>query len=266
MVVYATRIYQMERTLATLKRYTDQPNYAYSDTLKCDIVFDTGAKLNVITPGILELFQQSIFNVVPTITNVTLQFADGKTTHYRNGWNIILPLSMDCWINDQFFALSNQDDKKEFLVLGHKFLKQNVVKYTRETIQLLDSYPKEYSIKVPIISQNKNYYVKLSLNGHEYTYLLDTGYSYEITQPINDIQYAISPITSYEKTFYFNGVKQIVEFQEEKRGCIELCGITRHGPIEYSDFFMSKYLFNPARIFADFVIDLKRMFIGFNKV
>ena len=191
-------------------------------------------------------------------TTSVLNFADGSTKVNDKCWKITLPLSSDHWYRGYFFETSG-----DYLVLGQPYLKTIVVSYSRDKVTILEEQPKEFDLLVPLTEKDGRYFVKLSVNSREHDFYLDTGHADAISLPMEDKQYAISPIHEIEDDLRFHGMtKHIIDYEEE-RGLVEIQGITRHGPVVYADYYKMPYWFNPAIIFGEFMLDLKNKVIGF---
>ncbi len=209
--------------------------------------------------SLLARFKKKGFVMEPVKANTILNFPDGSSKNYQEAWKMPLPLSFSYWYKGVFYEGSG-----DYLVLGRRIMKSKVILYTREEIQLLDEYPEDFDKKFPLEEKSGQYYVRLSINDHEHMFYLDTGHSDAITMPVSEKQYSISPVHEIRDELRTNGgVTQIVDLEEE-HGCLRIGDITKYGPIVYADYFeRESYWFNPAMIFAEFVLDLKGGVIGF---
>ena len=245
-------------TLAVLKRLENAPKLCYSEILDCKILIDTGSGVNLIPSSLLSKFRERGFVIEEVETEHNLTFSEGTKVMAKKCWMITLPLSQECWYRGYYF-----ENFEDYLVLGQPFILYNIIVYHRERILITDEQPFEFDVSVPLTLRKNKYYVKLTVNGRENEHYLDTGHSDAVTMPLTDMQYAISPIREKEDDLHFHGMKKHIIDHVEERGKVEIQGITRHGPIVYADYYNLPYWFNPAIIFADFMIDLKKQVIGF---
>ncbi len=155
------------------------------------------------------------------------------------------------------------ESKNDYILLGRRFLKKYVVVYHRDKIILQDNHPEEFDVLVPIDEREGSYYVRLSINGRENDYYLDTGHPEAISLPLEDKQFAISPLKEEKANLSFsNGDKKPYKGIIEDRGLLEIGGISKHGLIDYTNYFYRPYWFNPVIAFADFFLDMKNNGIG----
>lgn len=244
--------------MTELTRIENSPKLCYSIALDCNICFDTGSGYDYIPSSLLKRLREKGFPIEDYKTDANAFFSDGSSEEYDQCKLITLPLSPFCLYRSLFFE-SNRD----YILLGRRFLKRYVVVYHRDKIILQEDYPKEFNVLVPLIEKDGKYYVNLSINGRENDYYLDTGHSDAVTLPLEDKQYAISPLR--EENSYMilaNGVKRPYKDLIEERGLLEIGGISKHGPIDYADYFNRPYWFNPVIAFADFMLDLKNNVLG----
>ena len=233
----------------------------YSKTLDCKICFDTGSDADFVPSSLLSRFKEKGFAIEDCETNSNMTFSDGSSVNYNQCKLITLPLSPFCWYRSLFYESNN-----DYILLGKRFMKRYVVVYHLDKIILQDNHPEEFNVLVPIEERDGSYFVKLSINGRENDYYLDTGHSDAVTLPLEDKQYAISPLR--EENSYMtlaNGAKRPYRDIIEDRGLLEIGGISKHGPIDYADYYKRPYWFNPVIAFADFMVDLKKNVLGLIK-
>ena len=250
--------------IATFKRISDCTHHAYSDVLECEIIFDTGSTANIISSELLYSIRKSDYTTQPNPINKNVRLSDGSTTFVDWNWEITLPFSRSLWYKGLYYERESRNKDDKYLVLGLDFLKRYVILYTRDTIQILEEYPDDFNIKVPLYKRDNLYYVNLKVNGHEKLFFLDTGHANPITRPMSDLIHAISPVHEEEDEVIINGIAKSEKEMVEERGRIQIGEVVRHGPISYTDFFKRfPYWFNPAMIFAEFVLDLRGGVIGY---
>ena len=244
---------------ASLPHLSKSPKLCRSEILGCDISLDTGASGNVIPSDLLSKLRERGFVIEPVDTNVTLNFADGSSRHHDLGWRLTLPLTPDHWCRGVFF-----EGTGDCLILGRGYMEKSVVHYTRESVLLLDEYPAGLDRRFPLEFREGRFYVRLSVNGRENLYYLDTGHSDAVTLPVADSRHAVSPIREIKNKLRTEGGTTSIMELEEERGCVCIGDITRHGPVVYGDYLVkSAYWFNPAIVFAEFALDLSSRVIGF---
>ena len=242
-------------------RIENELKLCYSKILDCNISFDTGSSEDMIPSQQLEIFRKRGFVIEEVETKAKLTFSDSSSKFYNRGWRIPIPISFDLWYRGVFF-----ETQEEHLILGLGLLKKHVMVYHHDKIILQEDHPEEFNLLVPLIEKDGRYYIKLSINGRENDYYLDTGHSDAVTLPLEDKQYAISPLR--EENSYMtlaNGAKRPYRDIIEDRGLLEIGGISKHGPIDYADYFDKPYWFNPVFVFSDFMIDLKNKVLGLIK-
>ncbi len=245
-------------TLLELPRIETELKLCYSKTLDCKICFDTGSDADLVPSSLLSRLKEKGFAIEDCETNSNMNFSDGSSVSYNQCKVITLPLSPFCWYRSIFY-----ESKNNYILLGKRFLKKYVVVYHRDKIILQNDYPKEFNVLVPLEERDGKYYVKLSINGRENGYYLDTGHSDAVTLPLEDKQFAISPLR--EENSYMTlaiGVQRPYRDIIEDRGLLEIGGISKHGPIDYADYYKRPYWFNPVIAFADFMLDLKNNVLG----
>ncbi len=230
----------------------------HSDTLECDICLDSGSGVDIIPAHLLSQFKKKGLIMKQIKSNTVLHSSDGSSKEYQQCWIITLPLSFGCWYKGIFF-----EGNYDYLLLGRTFMMKYIIRYTRDSIQLLDNYPENYRAVFPLDMKDDRYYVKLSINNRENLFYLDTGHCDAISLPVSEKSYAISPIHEIQDEIKtVNGSTSIVDLEEE-RGELRIGNIVKYGPVVYADYYKEDYWFNPARVFSDFVLDLKNNIIGF---
>ena len=249
---------------SSFKRLPDDQKLCRSELLDCDICFDTGSTADIIPKPLLEQFIQKGFVVEDAEGPRTFVPADGVPITFESCKWLTLPLSLRHWYRSVFQVSDVAEGRTPGLAIGRRLLKKCVIEYTRDSINLLDDCPEAYSDKVPLEEEGGSYYVNLLVNGREHRCYLDTGHSDPISLPERESVFAISPIHKIEDELVLHGrVNKVVDLEEE-RACLQIGGITRHGPIVYADYYKHPCWFNPAKIFAEFVIDLSGGYIAFN--
>lgn len=230
----------------------------YSKTLDCKICFDTGSDADFVPSSLLSRFKEKGFAIEDCETNSNMTFSDGSSVNYNQCKLITLPLSPFCWYRSLFYESNN-----DYILLGKRFMKRYVVVYHLDKIILQDNHPEEFNVLVPIEERDGSYYVKLSINGRENGYYLDTGHPDAVSLPLEDKQFAISPLIEENVNLSFlTGVKKQYKGIIEDRGLLEIGGISKHGLIDYTEYYKRPYMFNPVIAFADFMIDLKNNVLG----
>jgi hypothetical protein len=191
--------------------------------------------------------------------------SDGVPISFECCKRLTLPLSPIHWYRSVFRVSKEVDGRNPYMMIGRKLLARYVIQYTKESVNILNECPEEYQNKLLLEKDDGRYYVMLSVNGREHRCYLDTGHSDPITLPVSESVFAISPIHEIEDNLIiFGRAKKVVDLEEE-RCCLQIGGITRHGPIVYADYYDQPYWFNPTKIFWDFVIDLKGKYIAFKQ-
>ena len=259
----------MEKThltpLATFRRLPDRPKLCRCETLDCDLCFDTGSDINIISAPLLDRYLAKGFPAEDADDLPSFILPDGTSRRFDACKRLTLPLSAMLWHVGDFRVGSTHDGRNDYLLLGRRLIERYTLQYTREIVSILQSCPDDYNVRVPLEYDDGRYYVKLSVNGREHRFYLDTGHADAIALPERDSLYAISPIHEIEGPLFIGGKSHQVIDHEEERGLVDIGGITRHGPITYADYYRKPYWFNPAMIFADFVIDLKGNYIAFKQ-
>ena len=218
--------------LLELPRIENELKLCYSKTLDCKICFDTGADADLVPSSLLSRFKEKGFAIEDIVTDTNMTFSDGSSAKYKRCKLITLPFSPICWYRSLFYE-TNYD----YILLGKRFLKKYVVVYHRDKIILQDNHPEEFNVLVPLEEKEGKYYVKLSINGRENNYYLDTGHPDAVSLPLEDKQYAISPFYEEKSVMYLaNGDK--IPFKDiiEERGLLEIGGISKHSPSEIADY------------------------------
>ena len=247
--------------MTELPRIENELKLCYSKTLDCKICFDSGSAFDYIPSSLLKSLREKGFPIEEYKTDTDAVFSDGSSEKYNHCYLITLPLSPFCLY--RYFFL---ESKRDYILLGRRFLKKYVIVYHRDKIILQDNHPEEFNVLVPIEERDGSYFVKLSINGRENDYYLDTGHSDAVTLPLEDKQYAISPLKEEKFNLsYLTGVKKLYKEIIEDRGLLEIGGISKHGPIDYADYYKRPYWFNPVIAFADFMVDLKNNVLGLIK-
>ena len=242
-------------------RIENELKLCYSKALDCNICFDSGSAFDYIPSSLLKRLREKGFPIEEYKTDTNAVFSDGSSEKYNQCYLITLPLSPFCLYRNFFL-----ESKRDYILLGKRFLKKYVVVYHQDKIIVQEDQPEEFNVLVPIEERDGSYFVKLSINGREKDYYLDTGHSDAVTLPLEDKQYAISPLR--EENSYMtlaNGAKRPYRDIIEDRGLLEIGGISKHGPIDYADYYKRPYWFNPVIAFADFMIDLKNHILGLIK-
>lgn len=230
----------------------------YSDKLDCDICLDSGSGVDIIPSSLLERFKDKGFIMEPLKVKTTIHLSNKSSIDYNQAWLITLPLSRSCFYRGIFY-----EGALGYLLLGRRIMESRIIFYQRDSVHLLDNYPEEYSKKFQLKKNNEQYYISLSVNDREHLFYLDTGHSDAVTLSVNDRLYAISPIREIKDEINtVGGTESIIDLEEE-RGELRIGDIIKHGPIVYADYYKEPYWFNPAMIFADFVLDLRNNIIGF---
>lgn len=253
------------KSLATFRRLPDAPKLCHSELLGCDILFDTGSALDIIPISLLEPLRAKgcIAEDVDDLRTAT--FADGTSRIFDRCLRLTLPLSASLWVRSVFCVDDSIPIARPRLLFGRKLLKRYVVEYTREAVRLLDACPEAFSSRVHLEEDEGRYYVQLKVNGREQRCYLDTGHADALTLPESESAYATSPVHEIEDYLTLGGKANKVNDHEEEHGLLEIGGLTRHGPITYADYYRRPCWFNPALIFAEFVIDLKGNYIAFKQ-
>ena len=245
-------------SITDFPRKDNELKLCYSKTLDCKICFDTGSSVDFVPSSLLSRFKEKGFAIEDCEADKNMIFSDGSSVKYNQCKLITLPITPFCWYRSLFF-----ETKKDYILLGRRFLKRYVIVYHRDKIILQEDYPEEFNVLVPLEERDGKYYVKLSINGRENNYYLDTGHPDAFSLPLEDKQYAISPFYEENSVMYLaNGDKIPYKDIIEERGLLEIGGISKHGPIEYADYWNKPYWFNPVIAFADFMLDLKNNVIG----
>lgn len=245
-------------TIVEFSRIENELKLGYSISLDCKICFDTGSDADFVPSSLLSRFKEKGFAIEDFVTEKNMIFSDGSTAEYNQCKLITLPLSPFCWYRSLFY-----ESKNKYILLGKRFLKKYVVVYHRDKIILQDNHPEKFNVLVPIEERDGSYFVKLSINGRENDYYLDTGHPNAVSLPLEDKQFAISPLKEEKVNLSFiTGAKKQYNEIIEDRGLLEIGGISKHGLIDYTEYYKRPYMFNPVIAFADFMIDLKNSVLG----
>ncbi len=249
--------------LASFRRLPDARKLCHSELLDCDICFDTGSVADIIPKPQLERFVQRGFVVEDAEGPSTFVPADGVPVTFDGCKRLTLPLSPTLWYRSAFHVSKAAEGRTPCLVIGRRLLTKYIVQYTRDSVNILNECPEGYPVKVPLEEEDGRHYVWLTVNGREHRCYLDTGHADPIALPESESVYAISPIHEIEDDLIIHGKACKVVDLEEERGCLQIGDITRHGPIVYAEYYKLPRWFNPTKIFAEFVIDLKGKYIAF---
>lgn len=245
-------------TLLELPRIENELKLCYSKTLDCKICLDTGSSVDFVPSSLLSRFKEKGFAIEDCEADKNMIFSDGSSVKYNQCKLITLSLSPFCIYRSLFY-----ESKKDYLLLGRRFLQRYVIVYHRDRIILQENHPEEFNVLVPLEEREGKFYVKLSINGRENDYYLDTGHPEAFSLPLEDKQYAISPLKEEKFNLSFlTGVKKQYIGIIEDRGLLEIGGISKHGLIDYADYYNRPYMFNPVIAFADFMIDFKNNVLG----
>ena len=239
-------------------RIENELKLCYSKALDCNICFDSGSAYDYIPSSLLKRLKEKGFPIEEYKTDTNAVFSDGSSEKYNHCYLITLPLSPFCLY--RYFFL---ESKRDYILLGKRFLKKYVVVYHQDKIILQENHPEEFNVLVPIEERDGSYFVKLSINGRENDYYLDTGHPEAVSLPLEDKQFAISPLKEEKVNLSFiNGAKNQYKGIIEDRGLLEIGGISKHGLIDYTEYYKRPYMFSPVIAFADFMLDLKNNVLG----
>lgn len=243
--------------ILSLKRDRKDTRLGFSDNLSVPIFLDTGADIAILSQECLDEIQKKggIREIVSD--EFSLTYSDCSSDSFESRSLLSFFPSSQVYIESMPAIIGYRIDNS--LLLGLDFLSGKVIEYTPESIRVLKNCPSEYSMKLPLIKNEKmnRYFLKLSVNGHENLYYLDTGHFDDFSLPLSDKEYAQGPIKVVKDTLYVGShSREITDYLE--KATVRIGDMELKGRVVYNDYYARyQYWFNPCSVFERFAIDLK---------
>lgn len=155
--------------------------------------------------------------------------------------------------------------KKDGELRLHKIIPRNYkrsVELKRDTQRFFDFKPDKHKIIT-----HSRYALPVTINGHEYSFFIDTGHGgCSIRLPKSEAQYVSHGLKGYSEKYYSGRDSVVSHFFLDKDGELIIGGKTYHHDVHYTDAYPTKYTINPFGFFEeDFILDFKNNKMWFKK-